>query len=296
MEIKMKLVSLVTAITLMLTLAPRTSREAYTEPLPQTVIHDVIMDHLENRDNGKRKKVLLIGYDGFRADCLPLITNNENGAVDLILTEGEVRSTYAGGCVGNYQNTCTAAGWCSILTGKWWNETGVTNNKSIKWDEAETFLTSADKLGYKAAFISSYSGHFDHTLERDVMKTEKNDSGVRYIRCNSDDETVESTVAQLREGCDVVCAILEYTDAAGHEYGFSGDTPEYAKACVEADLAAVRIIEAAKSASGEDMDMLIIITTDHGGQGHGHGGQSTDERATFAVFNRKISEYASVGK
>lgn len=45
-------------------------------------------------------------------------------------------------------------------------------------------------------------------------------------------------------------------------------------------------IEARKTYAAEDW--LILITTDHGGVGGGHGGSSFEERMTFIISNKTI--------
>ena len=48
----------------------------------------------------------------------------------------------------------------------------------------------------------------------------------------------------------------------------------------------IEAVEARKTYDTEDW--LIIITTDHGGNGTGHGGPSFEERMTFIISNKTI--------
>jgi arylsulfatase A-like enzyme len=57
------------------------------------------------------------------------------------------------------------------------------------------------------------------------------------------------------------------TDAAGHRYGWMGR--EYLDAVRRADDAVRRVIETVRSA-GKEGATAIIVTSDHGGSGHGH--------------------------
>ena len=48
----------------------------------------------------------------------------------------------------------------------------------------------------------------------------------------------------------------------------------------------IEAVEARKTYDTEDW--LILITTDHGGSGTGHGGPSFEERMTFIISNKTI--------
>lgn len=254
---------------------------------PQSVLFDVVTDHLSEQTDDVRKKLLFIGYDGFRADCLPVITSDGVGAVSRVASEGCLISTYAGGTAEAPQQTSTAAGWCSILTGKGAAESGVWNNKSVKRDSAETFLTAAVKMGYSCAFVSSYPSHYENTLIRDIKRAKKEDLGINYIRTADDTETKDTALSLIEGGkYDVVFVIFEYTDAAGHKYGFSAEEEPYREACITADKAGAELLDAVAKSDSITDDRLVVITTDHGGIGRRHGGQSESERSTWAAVNK----------
>ena len=67
---------------------------------PQTIVYGLIKDHFTSPlPAGKtEKKVLVIGYDGCRADTLRLMESAETSAIlDLDDNGGETILTYAGG-------------------------------------------------------------------------------------------------------------------------------------------------------------------------------------------------------
>lgn len=68
---------------------------------------------------------------------------------------------------------------------------------------------------------------------------------------------------------------LDLVDHAGHHDGHG--TSEYYAAVSEADRMMAKIVEAVK-ASGVQERTVILITADHGGIGHGHGGDTPEER------------------
>lgn len=256
---------------------------------PQGILNQIVTEHLDENVSNKEKKVLFIGYDGYRRDCLPVISSNENGAVSRISSMGSLLMTYAGGTKDHPQQTGTAVGWSTILTGLSSEESGVWNNKSVKRDSAVTFLTRAAKNGYSCAFISSYPSHFDKTLVRDIRKARRDSLSVEYIRTSNDEESRAVAISLLEEGtADVVFVIFEYTDAAGHSYGFSSDEKAYTEACRKADTAGAELVDVCLKTDSDAIDRLIVITTDHGGIGRRHGGQSNAERETWAAISHKL--------
>jgi arylsulfatase A-like enzyme len=62
-------------------------------------------------------------------------------------------------------------------------------------------------------------------------------------------------------------------DVAGHTHGFHPAVPEYIAAIERADQLAGRVLAAVKGRKTYDTeDWLVLVTSDHGGQGKGHGG------------------------
>lgn len=91
------------------------------------------------------------------------------------------------------------------------------------------------------------------------------------------------------EACsDFVFVIYEHTDSTGHDLGFSFNNPKYKEAFKAEDACAYEAIKAIEARETyETEDWLIIVTSDHGGIELGHGGESIQERMTFAVMNKE---------
>ena len=129
--------------------------------------------------------------------------------------------------------------------------------------------------------------NFEKTFALDIKTAEQEDLPIRYIHTSDDEESKRVSLSLIREGnCDVLFVIFEYPDIGGYSSGFSPDNEKYKDACIRADTAAAELIYAAKKSDGHDTHRLTVITTDHGGVGRRHGGQSVHERATWAVINR----------
>jgi predicted AlkP superfamily pyrophosphatase or phosphodiesterase len=92
---------------------------------------------------------------------------------------------------------------------------------------------------------------------------------------------------QSKDCSDFVFIIYENTDSAGHDCGFTYNNPEYKDAFKIEDAYGYELLKAIEARETYDNeDWLIIVTSDHGGIGGGHGGPSIQERMTFVVMNK----------
>lgn len=266
---------------------------------PQTELWEVIEHHFDTElPEGKtEKKAVVIGYDGCRADILA--EKQEEGAVSYLLGKGASNNLlYCGGVnypAKNTQDTSTAPGWCSILTGVWADEHGITGNGITKEIEPKTLMTLfvEEELIDSASFITKWKGHFTNdnsTYIDEKAYCEENNINVEFeLRKNKKDIHTGAMAEITSADCsDFVFIIYEDTDSAGHDYGFSFNNPVYKDAFRTEDAYGYEVIKAIEARETyETEDWLIIVTSDHGGIGTGHGGASIQERMTFVVMNRE---------
>ena len=266
---------------------------------PQTDLYKVIDDHFRSElPEGKtEKKAVIIGYDGGRADILA--ERKEEGAVSYLLGNGASNNLlYCGGVnypEKNTQATSTAPGWCSIATGVWADVNGITGNGITKAVEPKTLMTSLVEDGIidSSSFITKWKGHFTNdnsTYKDEKAYCEENNLDVEFmLRKNKKDIHTGAMEETTSADCaDFVFIIYEDTDSAGHDFGFSFNNPRYKKAFNTEDAygyEVIKAIEARENYGAEDW--LIIVTSDHGGIGTGHGGPSIQERMTYVVMNRE---------
>lgn len=93
---------------------------------------------------------------------------------------------------------------------------------------------------------------------------------------------VEESVKYIKEAKPVLCFIhIDALDHMGHSFGQG--SPEYMAELPEVDGRVQRIVEGIKEAGIYD-DSIIILTSDHGHEGTGHGGDSTLEIETPLVI------------
>lgn len=265
--------------------------------LPQTQIHKIIMEHFNNplAEGKTSKKAILIGYDGTRADVL-YRQHGAFSAVRKLRKESDIFLSYAGGVnypEKNTQETSTAPGWCSIITGELADKTLVTDNGIPKSMDCKSLLVSLveEKLASSSAFFTKWSGHFlddGATYGPEKEYCEKNRLNVKFY-CKkgwADVGTLWGTLRDLsQKNCsDFIFTIYEETDRTGHRYGFSGNNPLYKIAFAFNDFYAyitVKTIERRKNYDKEDW--LIVLSSDHGGFKRSHGGATLQERMTFII-------------
>ncbi|MBQ7101130.1 MAG: alkaline phosphatase family protein [Clostridia bacterium] len=268
--------------------------------IPMTELYNMVVDHFKAPlPEGKtEKKAIIIGYDGCRADVVSLANGKYSAIAKLVNEGGSINLGYCGGV--NYpdgentQDTSTAPGWCSVLTGVWADKNGVYGNGQSKSLEYKTLLTTLVEDGTieSSAFLTKWNGHFtneDSTYLPEKQYCEENGLNVSFTKCNGHEATVIETNKQLsEENCpDFTIAIYEGTDSAGHGFGFSFNNPVYKagfERCEKFAYSTLRTIEGRDSYETEDW--LIIITSDHGGIGTNHGGASVQERMIFIVTNK----------
>lgn len=265
--------------------------------IPQTELYNVINEHFKSDlPEGKtEKKAIVIGYDGCRADILA--EKEDNGAISYLLEKGASNNLlYCGGInypAENTQDTSTAPGWCSILTGVWADVHGITGNDITKSIDTKTLMTTLteEKVIDSAAFITKWAGHFSRdnaTYLEEKDYCEKNNLNVNFNKCKNDEASHEATINEINKAdcSDFIFVIYEPTDSTGHDLGFTFNNPKYKEAFKQADTygyEAIKAIEARETYETEDW--LIIVTSDHGGIDTNHGGASIQERMTFAVMN-----------
>ena len=269
--------------------------------IPQTELYNIIKAHFDSplAEGKTEKKAIVIGYDGCRADVLTEMVDGKS-AIDTLLDEGaSINLAYCGGVnypAENTQDTSTAPGWCSILTGVWADKHGITANGITKSLEHKTLLTTLveDETIDSSTFITRWKGHFDKkdaTYNDEKAYCEENNLNVSFNRCEDDAASHEYTLNEVKKSdcADFIFVIYEPTDSTGHNYGFTINNPKYKEAFNTADQYGFETIDAIKARTTYDTeDWLIIITSDHGGIGTDHGGASIQERMTFIVANKEI--------
>lgn len=230
--------------------------------------------------HAQKKKVLVIGIDGCRPDCLEAAKTPN---MDFLRKNGAyTNSAYAGGELGKdtQQPTVSGPGWVSITTGVWANIHGVTNNKFTGYNiEKAPHFFKRIKAQNEKLYLSSISQW--HPVNSKILTPSTKADFV----LNPPDKGVsvkELTIKHLKEKKpDVLFVHFDDVDHAGHATGYGTDKPKYIKSIEETDENIGHILK--EIHNRKDEDWLVIVTTDHGGIRKGHGGQSKEERTIFII-------------
>lgn len=220
-------------------------------------------------------KVLLIGIDGCRFDALRAARTPH---LHTLLAEGAHSETtqilgdrYAG------NDTISGPGWSSILTGVWADKHGVDDNdfKRPKFKQYPHFFQRLKEVRPQAHTISlTCWPHIQQYIvaAADVGLALAAPGDERYLEA---DKLVRKEAVRLLGENDPTAMFVYFgnVDESGHKYGFHPSVKEYCQAIERTDehvgavLAAVR-----QRKTYADEDWLVLVTSDHGGQGTGHGG------------------------
>lgn len=269
-------------------------------PLPQTIVHNMIEKHFASAPEGEKKvkKAIVLGFDGARCDSLINIEDKPESAIIYLRNKGGLYISYAGGDPkGPKQHTDTAPGWASILTGQWAGVNKAVSNGVIKPIDCPSLLIDlpAKYSGFKVSFNMLWHGHFDRAEkgtycdEIDYAKEKGYNLSVNNAKTDKELHNIILERVKAPQCDDFLMCIYERPDENGHGTGFGNKNPKYVEAVKGCDRDAMEVIKAIESRKTyNEEDWLIIITSDHGGRKTRHGGQSIMERTTFISSNKKI--------
>jgi predicted AlkP superfamily pyrophosphatase or phosphodiesterase len=238
------------------------------------------------------RKVLMIGIDGCRPDALE---KADTPALDRLVKSGvRSRNTSILGPRKTTSDTISGPGWSSIYTGVWADKHGVNDN-TFEGRNYEHYPHFFSRL--RESRPDAVTGSFCtwQPIADNIV------SGATVSQClikNDDgsddwvqgDARVADTAAKfLAEGDPVAaCAYFGQVDETGHAKGFHPTVPEYVAAIERVDGHVQQLLDAIESRPHADSEeWLVVVTTDHGGQGTGHGdGHETEEiRRVFLIVS-----------
>ncbi|MBT3417272.1 MAG: DUF4983 domain-containing protein [Flavobacteriales bacterium] len=218
------------------------------------------------------KKVLIIGIDGCRADALELANTP---TIDNLISNG----VYTPDAL-NDDITISGPGWSAILCGVW-------SDKHLSVDNS---FVGTDYISYPSLFkrIEDFDSdlntvsicHWDPINDYIVQ----NHADFK-LNVSSDLEVSNQAISYISSN-DPDCMFLHFDDVdhAGHADGFSPNVSQYITAIEGVDSYISPIIQSiSQRPNYTNEDWLILITTDHGGLGTSHGGNSIEEENIFVI-------------
>lgn len=220
------------------------------------------------------RKVLVIGIDGCRFDAIQAAKTPN---LDQLMAEG----CYANNCLilgDRYRqnDTISGPGWSSILCGVWADKHGVQDNsfKGRNYGQYPHFfarLKEALPQAYTASFVS-WLPIQQYIVSAADVAAQFPPAGSDYVK--ADAAGTKAAVKVLTErNPTAVFLYIGQVDETGHKHGFHPSVQPYTEAIERADQhvgEAVAAVRARPTFAQEQW--LILVTSDHGGKGTGHGG------------------------
>jgi hypothetical protein len=220
------------------------------------------------------RKVLIIGMDGVRADALQQ-ANTPN--IDNIIAGGFY--TYE-----SWHEGITVSGpsWSTIMTGVEYEKHGVTSNSysGSNYNNYPYFPTRAKSClqDLYAVQVVQWAPMSDNVYNDGWDLKLKVCDG-----CGAN--TVAATQAQLANpNLDVLFTYFDEGDLTGHSSGFNPSNPAYISAIETVDGYIGSIMTSLHNRPNyANEDWIVLIVTDHGGIGNGHGGNTVQERQIWWI-------------
>lgn len=231
----------------------------------------------------KQPKVLFIGIDGVRSDALQQ-ANTPN--IDTLMAHGlyTFDSWHCGA-------TSSGASWSTMLTGVWEAKHQVTNNSYTNPNYANYpyFPKRAKEClpNLKAVQIITWDPMNDPTNSNNTAGYVFNSGFNQSIDAGTHGQGAVTAAAKIQlndPNLDILFIHYDETDAAGHSSGFNPANAQYMNAIQTVDQEIGEVLEKLyQRPTYAQEDWLILLTTDHGGIGTTHGGQSNTERHIWWV-------------
>lgn len=215
------------------------------------------------------RKVLIIGIDGTRSDALQQASTP---TIDSIVANG-LYTWNAWHC----GITVSGPSWSDIMTGVWEGKHGVTSNSytNSHYDTYPYFVKRAKELkpNLYAVQVTEWAPMSD-----DVY----NDGWDEKIKVPDGEgaPTEQAAITALQNpNLDALFVYFDAVDLTGHASGFNPNNPNYIAAIEGVDSHLGPILNAMKARPDyANENWLVLLITDHGGIGTGHGGGSDEER------------------
>lgn len=232
------------------------------------------------------KHVVVIGFDGLSPNGLE---NAKTPNFDKLISEG-ASSMHARSVL----PSSSSSNWASMIMGAGPEQHGITSNSWEKNNfvlpaviQSEGFLFPSifnlvDTKIKNAEIGAIYHwGGFGRLFEKNTVDYD--------INTNTEDETAQVACTYLKSKQPTFTFIhFDHVDHAGHE--FSHGTPEYYKSVEKADELLGLVMDAIVS-SGMVNETVVIVSSDHGGIGKSHGGETLQEvEIPFIVWGKSIKK------
>ncbi|KAB2442415.1 Ig-like domain-containing protein [Bacillus luti] len=233
-----------------------------------------LQERLKQSTNYPYKHVFIIGLDGagiaVKDATAPNIKNFiANGA-----------STYNAQAL---SPTISAQNWGGIIHGVTPDKTKLDNTiaGSVVFPENSPYPSFMKVLKQERPYAKTASFAGWSPINKGIIEQ----SVGAHLESVPDDQLAPKISNYIKtEGKDTAITFIHFDDidGAGHSKGYG--SPAYMQQIEKTDKNVGIVLDAIRDA-GLLEDSLIIMTTDHGGKGYGHGGESPEEKTIFWAAN-----------
>ena len=237
-----------------------------------TVCLFIVISFTLSAQTGGRIRVVMFGVDGMSPNG---ILSAHTPTMHRMMKEGAYtmhdRSVLP---------TSSSPNWASMISGAGPDRHGVTSNSWERNDDGIAPVAIGDEGIFPTIFSVVRHGKPDAEIgvvhDWDGLARLVETTKVNYIKHEDGPyKTVSEAIRYATEKKpDFLFLHLDNVDGAGHEFGHG--TQKYYDAVALADSLLGVLIDAYRSAGMYDQT-IFIVSADHGGIGHGHGGETMAE-------------------
>ncbi|MEI4620019.1 Ig-like domain-containing protein [Bacillus pfraonensis] len=231
-------------------------------------------ERLKQSTNYPYKHIFIIGLDG-----AGIAVKDANAPNIKNFIESGV-STYNAKAL---SPTISAQNWGGILHGVTPDKTNINNTTagSQAYPENSPYPSFMKVLKQERPYAKTASFSAWNPINIGIIEQ----SVGAHLESVRDDQLAPKIANYIKtDGKDTEVTFIHFDDidGAGHSQGYG--SPAYVKQIEKTDKNVGVVLDAIRDA-GLLEDSLIIMTTDHGGKGYGHGGESPEEKTIFWAAN-----------
>jgi len=221
------------------------------------------------------RKVLIIGIDAFRSDAM------QAGITPFLHEFSGRKTTYYTNRHQVQRLTFSGPNWSSLLTGVNWCKHQVTKNdfSNNRLDEFPHFFKYIEEADSSITTVS--------IVRWNPINDNITSNYADYAVLGSDfvvfKQARDMLVNQDPIDPDILFMHFVDLDAAGHEFGYHPDIPEYANTLTTMDEYVSSLVSIIETKRMDGEDWMIFVVSDHGGEGKGHHDYD-NENNKYTIF------------
>jgi predicted AlkP superfamily pyrophosphatase or phosphodiesterase len=232
------------------------------------------------------KHFIVIGIDGMSPDGIRQANTPE---IDKLIRDG-ASTMYARAVL----STSSSQNWASMVMGAGPEQHGITSNGWERNEAPFPPVVAGPEGIFPTIFCELRKQNPDAEIgiiyDWDGFGRLCEKTCINYV-VDADGEDKTTTIAEAyikKSKPNYLFIHIDNVDDAGHGSGHGSKA--YYKAVEKADSLIGRIIQALADAKILE-ESVILVTADHGGKGHGHGGESLEElEIPFILYGKNVKK------